>query len=551
MPQQSGGISLSGETTRSRAAIDPRTAAGPALWHGRFLKLAGGLLLLRVAYLAVVPLDLVPDEAYYWDWSRQLDWGYYSKPPMVAWIIAGATWLLGHSAFAVRLPAALLSVVALAAGYALASRMYGPRVGFWGAVVASASAGSAALGMLMTIDAPLVACWCLALLGFWLMLQGERPSWISMALTASALGGGLLAKQTMLAFFPLAGLFLLLSPQDRRQLKTPRLWGTAALGLACLTPVVWWNARHGWITLEHTREHFGSSPVGLARQLARFAEFLAGQLGVVAPVTFPLLIMVLGLALFDFRRLARRERFLLCFSAVPLAGVLVLSLVQRVQPNWPAPFYSAGLVLLAAWGCGAINLRQRLDRRRGAFRTAWIVGAVTAGLVYLAPLVLSWGSLAGSSIDLAARLRGWSDLGQALGQVTARSTGPMLLIAATGRGPISELAFYTPGQPRVFAWRFGEAILSQHDLWDGPHDHLGADAWIITPAGSPPPQALADSFDQVRSVGPLSVAAGRRNEQQLEVWQAQRLHRWPLARYGVPGPADHRWGRRPHGPTLR
>ena len=53
--------------------------------------LIGGLLLFRLVYAAWLPLDLVHDEAYYWDWSRQLDFGYYSKPPMVAWLIRLAT----------------------------------------------------------------------------------------------------------------------------------------------------------------------------------------------------------------------------------------------------------------------------------------------------------------------------------------------------------------------------------------------------------------------------------------------------------------------------
>ncbi|MCI5132556.1 MAG: glycosyl transferase, partial [Candidatus Electrothrix sp. EH2] len=50
---------------------------------------------------------LVPDEAYYWQWSRYLALGYHDHPPMIAWGIWGATKLLGHTEFAVRLPAIL------------------------------------------------------------------------------------------------------------------------------------------------------------------------------------------------------------------------------------------------------------------------------------------------------------------------------------------------------------------------------------------------------------------------------------------------------------
>ena len=44
---------------------------------------------LRIAYLAWGRLDLSPDEAHYWEWSRRLDLSYYSKGPLIAYLIAG------------------------------------------------------------------------------------------------------------------------------------------------------------------------------------------------------------------------------------------------------------------------------------------------------------------------------------------------------------------------------------------------------------------------------------------------------------------------------
>src|SRR5580704_4278187 len=86
----------------------------------RWRTLAGVLITasaaLHLAYLAYdCPLDLAPDEAHYWDWSRHLDWSYYSKGPLVAYLIRGSCLLTGpwsqqliHSEMlAVRLPAVL------------------------------------------------------------------------------------------------------------------------------------------------------------------------------------------------------------------------------------------------------------------------------------------------------------------------------------------------------------------------------------------------------------------------------------------------------------
>ena len=64
-----------------------------------------GLTLLRTAAVAISPLDLGVDEAQDWLGSQSPDFGYFTKPPLIAWIIGAAHWAFGHSAMAVRLPA--------------------------------------------------------------------------------------------------------------------------------------------------------------------------------------------------------------------------------------------------------------------------------------------------------------------------------------------------------------------------------------------------------------------------------------------------------------
>src|SRR5208282_457431 len=119
-----------------------------APWRWRLL--AGLLILsaagLHVGYLALAcPLDLAPDEAHYWDWSRHLGWSYYSKGPLVAYLINGGcrvagAWaekLSGNDMLAVRLPAVGCGTLLLVSLYELSRRVYGgERLGV--AVVAAA-----------------------------------------------------------------------------------------------------------------------------------------------------------------------------------------------------------------------------------------------------------------------------------------------------------------------------------------------------------------------------------------------------------------------------
>jgi 4-amino-4-deoxy-L-arabinose transferase-like glycosyltransferase len=132
-----------------------------------------GAALLHLAFLANdCRLDLAPDEAHYWDWSRHLDWSYYSKGPLVAYLIragcevAGA-WSEQHTGsltLAIRLPAVLCGSLLLVSLYLLTVQVFG-RHGLALAVVATAlTVPVVAVGSsLMTIDAPYTACWGWAL----------------------------------------------------------------------------------------------------------------------------------------------------------------------------------------------------------------------------------------------------------------------------------------------------------------------------------------------------------------------------------------------------
>ena len=510
-------------TSTTRTGTD---AIADRQWLRRTWWLIGGLLLFRLIYAAVVPLDLVPDEAYYWDWSRQLDWGYYSKPPMVAWLIALSTSWLGSTAFAVRLPAVLLGTLGLFWMYLLAAHLYGRKAGFWAALLTAATPGNAALALLMTIDAPFLFCWCAALYCFWRFLEGGRRHGVWLAATTLVTGLGLLSKQTMFGFLPLAFIFLLVSPADRRQLRRPGFWVWIAGSLLFLVPVLVWNMHHDWITAQHTSGHFTSSPVGMLKRLSRFGEFLAGMFGGGTPVTMALFAAVLVLAAYGFRRIDRRARYLFCFSGLPMAGVLGLALVQRVQPNWPAGFVPAGLVLVCGWALGQIAGLRPLNAGQQGLRRAAAVGAVCALVTYLVPLGFG---LQGSRIDPAARLRGWREVGQTADAAWRKlpPTDGAFLVATTGRTAASELAFYLPAQPRAFVWNATGQILSQYDVWGGPQDRIGAASLIVTPPDSPPPEALATAFETVEPAGQVNIPIGNGRSHQYQLWRGLGFRGWP------------------------
>lgn len=488
----------------------------------------------RLAYLAVVPLELSADEAYYWDWSRQLAWGYYSKPPMVAWLIRLATLCGGHQEWAIRWPASLLGTVGLGAVFALARAQYGAKVGFWSAVAVAATPGMAAMNVLMTIDAPFLCAWALALWSVWELLgadsdgSGERRHkgfWLGAAILST--GCGLLSKQTMLAIFPLTLVWLASNSRDRRQLRQPLVWLWIVGSLIFLLPVLWWNAQHNWVTLRHTQEHFQARPVGGVQKVWQGLEFVASQCGVASPLTCGLMFWLGLIALRAWPSLDRRLRFLICFSIVPLLGVLALSFAQKVQPNWPAPFHLTGIILVVAWGCRAITPRLLPD----AFSPpTWLkLSLITGGLLTVGtlaiPFVLPSTPLAGSRLDPLARLRGWKSLGTQLGQMQRQlpDAEKTQVIAVTGRGPVSLLAFYLPGQPRVYRWNPTGQIVCQHDVWGGPPLEQSSSALLVMQHDVPLPDQLARVFDRVNRLGTVEASRGGSRREVLIVWHGERL----------------------------
>ncbi len=68
---------------------------------------------------------LTGDEAYHWEWSRHLAWGYYDHPPMVAYLIRSFTWLGGNTLRAVRAVAVLLSTLSVVLVYLLTKQISG------------------------------------------------------------------------------------------------------------------------------------------------------------------------------------------------------------------------------------------------------------------------------------------------------------------------------------------------------------------------------------------------------------------------------------------
>lgn len=483
--------------------------AEQARWTRRFWQLWLLVLGVRVVYAAVFPLGLAPDESYYWDWGRRLDIGYYSKPPMIGWLMGLAGWVGHDSMFGLKLFPVLLVSTAMVFVFLLGRDLYDDaRAGFWAAALFLASPANAALSTFFTIDPPLVLFWSASLWCAWRWLQaGARwDRWFGAWVLAMGLGA--LSKQIHLLFGPLLIASLAATPAVRRPGVWPRVLLGLGLSLAFLLPPLLWNWRHDWITFRHTASEIDHPALGWSRSLKFLGEFAGGQAGLGGGLTWVLMVGAAVAVAWGWRRQPLGHRFLWVFFVPGIFAFTCFALTQRVEQNWPLIFYVAGLVMTAG------ELTRRARGQRWARRV--LVGAVTMGAILGValmgvPFVVPRLAMAGTRSDPTARLRGWDALAREVEvyrqQLPRRDR--TFLLSADDRSIASSLAYYLPDRPRTYVWEDPQHPESQYGIWGRPLERVGEDALVID--RSPPGrqvQELAGAFATWKELGEIEIALG-------------------------------------------
>jgi len=317
--------------------------------------------LMRVITIFNVPL--VGDEAYYWEWSRRLAFGYVDDPPVVAWTIAAFSWIGQNPGF-VRLGFVLSGVVAALAAAACATEITRDRRAGAAAALALTLTPfmSLAFGMAQP-DGPHVALWCLSL---WLAARAfrrnERWAWIALGLSMGLL---VLAR-----FFGWALVFgvacYALAPQRRGAWRSGLGIALAITGL-CYAPFIWWNATHAWQTFEFT---FFARHVPSSFSIRRVIELYAVQAAAYSP----------GLWIGALMCAVRPRDALLAWTSIPLILLLtVLAFFERVEINWVSGAYAS---LCVAIGIAFVQLSHRA-------RVVWATASAVPALVLLPSLFIA------------------------------------------------------------------------------------------------------------------------------------------------------------------
>jgi 4-amino-4-deoxy-L-arabinose transferase-like glycosyltransferase len=491
----------------------------------------GLLTAVRIAVLFISPLELYPDEAQYWVWSRHLTFGYFSKPPLIAWLIRATTMVGGQSEVWVRFSAPILHGLA-AFFIALAGRrLYGAGVGLVAAAIYSLCPGVQLSCAVIATDAPLMLGLSLSLWAYavWWTARSRREATAAAAGLGLALGMAFLAKYA--ALYVLGGVVVhaVLSPAARGR------WRAADALLACLTlllvaaPNIVWNATHHFQTVAHTAADANLNEDG---RPSRWFDprgglgYVAGQFGVFGPLAFA--VFVGGVLLLWRRKALLAEDILLLALAMPaLLIVLVEAIVSRANANWAGAAYPSIAILVAA-----MLVRWRAWRILGA---TLISQGVMAAIFLVAFAVPSLADRAGFSNSFK-RARGWAATTRVVEAAGGAAGAPLSAIAVDDRFLFNALSYYGRGPANQPAG----ALPAPLKMWvreAKPHNQaetmtpltksFGARVMVVNAMERYRPEIMADFTRIEPGLRIVSVGLDQKHTRDIAVFVADDFQRRP------------------------
>ncbi len=470
-----------GMAPQARVALDRDTLV--------FLAIIAAITALRYVgqHFSVVDLDI--EEAQYWDWSRHLAFGYFSKPPLIAWVNALSGLVCGSSQECIRAPAPLFYFGTSLFVFLTAKELYGARAGLWAGLACMLAPGVSFSARIMTTDVPLLFFWALALLAYVKLMRGRDWRWG--VVLALAFGLGLLSKYAMAYFVPGVLIAGVVSRDARRLLMSPVLWLALVAGAAMLTPNILWNAHNGFATAGATADY-----VHRHLSFETPLNFLAAQFGVAGPITFGALLVLF--AYFGSRNMNGDDRAMLAFAAPPL---LIIALngaySDAANANWAAPALISAFVVTTG-----VLARAGMWRTLGA---SIAIGVVAQGVLLFGDAVADKLTVPvlGTNADIYQRVLGWDDLGEETAGL-AKSSGAAS-VAVDSRWTESALNYYLRDALPVYIWTGGR-----------PTNHF-AKVYPLTASAAEPVLFVSDcertnefhgSFASVTDLGTLTVDTG-------------------------------------------
>ena len=289
--------------------------------------------ILRLIYIYYSPISLYADEAQYHYWSLNPDFGYYSKPPMIAWLIGISTKIFGHSEFGIKFFSPIL--YGLSAFFIHLIQRHLKIGSFICSSIIFLTLPCISIGsFMMSTDAPLILFYSMSLYFYIKILDEEK---IYYWLLGISIGLGMLSKYNM-GLFAVGILFHQVIIHRNLLIPFKNLVVPGLISLIIFIPNIIWNYKNGFVSIMHTADITKLDRSYLYPD--KMVLFILSQFLMAGPIIYYYAIQTMFRNKFDT---------ISVITFITIFPILLLSLISGANGNWAMPSMTA-VALLCVFG---------------------------------------------------------------------------------------------------------------------------------------------------------------------------------------------------------
>ncbi len=309
------------------------------------------------------------DEAHYVLYGIHLDWSYFDHPPLVGWVQRLSSSIFGLNDLAARIPAVAIGAIVDFLVYDLIYKISKDTyIAFMALLAISASFIFNAL-FLMLLPETLLLLFVIPIIYTVIKIEQDNRTryWIILGLLLGLSG---LAGYTAI-FFVIAILLYVIIKRRWDLLLNKNLLIAVAIAFIMITPILYWNVKHNWISFTYQSHH-----VMIAKHihLGRFFKSMLVQFGAYNPLLFPL--SFYGL----YKALRSKNDYLFLSGLFGLSIIcffLYASLYKTALPHWSALYYLLFIPI------GTYYILQLSSGYKKYLKIAIWFGLILSAIVYI------------------------------------------------------------------------------------------------------------------------------------------------------------------------
>ncbi|MHB1696696.1 MAG: ArnT family glycosyltransferase [bacterium] len=472
------------------------------------------IILFIIRLILITKIDMIPEETYYWQWSRHLSLSYYDMSPMVAYTIALTT-IFGKlsSQFFVRLAAPVISLLLSVFVFISLKKITNKTLPslMW-AVLLNAipilNVGSILIvyGNLQMLFFSLAVLFIL-----YFILTDKDYYWYLIGIST---GFALLSKYTAVFIYLIIFLFLILSRNYRKYFLKKEPYLALLISAIIFTPVVIWNYFNDFVSFRHLLTLSGGYE-NFSVFLSNLFLFLSSQAGIISPFLF-LIIMVSAFVGLYLGLKENNDIYIALSTAslVPFLYFVYQCAKTTVQPNWPVFLYFPAFLLASIL---AIRLYSALtsDKTKKilvySYGFSFLVGFAFSLIIFTLPYYSILDPVINIKISKSPirNMLGWKKMGRAVDKILASHKKDDLLLAARRFQMASELAYYVKGKPQTYSFNYFIRD-NEYSLWNNFKDKKGRNFLYVidTKYGKRLEKSLCRNFSSCSFVKKINIKNG-------------------------------------------